>query len=334
MAEPSPTENETYASLWADRSTLLLTTDILSYLYHITARFEHHDKFKFYMKGGNAIACLKHSHGIDAVPQFPSDFDYTILISPELIKEEYDEIQAYLIGNYMNAIYRKLMDMKVPVTIVIEEVHGKYAEYAKQNPRLSKLVEQIQTWTSSSESEYTLVLRTNTMFGVLLHVGGIFLKYKGIELFDISFTLYDVWFDGKRMRSHSISNIKRDWEITEPVVYDNRDIHLIAYIYDPFTAYVNMRIAASRNIRKKEKRTRRANTIRNKILLKNYNNNTRRKRIETIKHTLRANTNEIQSIFKNNSLFASPPLPTISVAENKGGNLKKALLERMAKLGK
>jgi hypothetical protein len=309
VAPPLPPD--IYTSLWSNPTTRLT---IIRFLTELHANMQRHEpsvrsdvnQAKFYMKGGNAIGCLQHIYGVSHEPYFPSDFDYTILVSPTLSKADYDIKQANMIYICLQTIvdflndasfsepFRPFVrdtDISGPSHIQIQDMEGIDPAHAKPNPKLNDLLSEFNK-SLPLNCPFQLIVRTNTIFsGKLLNIGAIIIKLRNTEsteLFDISFTL---WNGDKTTETYN--KIVRDWNMTQlihyvydtPLIYSRNSsfpsIRLEAMIYDPLTAYVNMRIAAKHNSRenKKRKRTYRANMLRNTILKPRPNIYTRRRNL-------------------------------------------------------
>lgn len=291
--------------------------------------------FKYYIKGGNAIALLKGlPFSLDNIV-FPSDFDYSLIINPELPLDRYNAIQASIIGNCLYNLklfcdnsgnWSPFLELLTegyntpPNRVIINDKTGVYMNkngkmvnminVSRPNIHLNRILDTVKHWEFPNECPFECVIYPNMIipdsrnqrnpFGKLLNIGVVILRLRNTvhtELYNMSFVLRN-----EEVESNSYKKLKRDWDITQLVLYDNtipmRGTRLLSYVYDPLSAYINQKIAFNANTRSNKRSKRSVRMARLKHMLKNTHRNGNAR--NTRKRAIRNRYPEFANILTNN----------------------------------
>jgi hypothetical protein len=255
-----------YTALWSDPKKLEYICNIISVLYTYISSATDTKNVKLYMKGGNSIPLLKHKYGFIEPPLvFPSDFDLTVLVNPGLGKAEYDKIQAFVLNACLAftaefCMTESYVDIFEPVAaaanpIRFHTIEGMFSTDLYPNSELNRVFDKFRTLELPPTCPFEIYIRPNTVFEHrIIDVGMIALRLRTshgapIELFDISFTLWN-----SDANASSRKNVVRDWALTKFISYNTPLLYIS--VYDPFSAYLDMHIAARRNTRTNKRRRR------------------------------------------------------------------------------
>ena len=313
-------QTKEYKTVWSDTPTLNLVFDIITHITQMVTEDISPDELRFYAKGGNAIELLLKNPTLPTT--FPSDFDFSIDINPALSVKEYNRVQHIFIELVINYMIRKIKEsypsshtkqLKPCIeiqsyTTVIGPVNEKLESYLDKLPNDTKKQCPIGC-------PYRILIRKNMLFRDVVQNKGVIrlqkiVKDKFIDLLDIPIIL-------RTTNVHPVSTkiereIVENWNNTVIVLYDfphtKTNHRLFIKVYDPLSAYINMRIAAQSNTRpnKIKRRTNRANKLRNRIL-----NPTWRTRLlkKTRRHALPNNLKPILNNIRNVDTSELPSLP-------------------------
>ena len=296
--------------------------------------------FKYYMKGGNAITLLTALTSSLEHIIFPSDFDYSLLINPELPLDRYNAIQASVVGNCLynlqlfcnnRANWAPFLELlpeeynTTPNRVIIssrDPVHfdnnGKIINKSHEihpNIHLNRILDTVKHWVLSPDCPFLLLIIPNMILpgsaDTLLNIGVIKLLLRNstprnkhtkptdeyTELYNMTFLLRN-----EETESNSYKKLKRDWDITQLVLYDKTipktKTQLLSYLYDPLTAYINQKIAFNANTRsnKRSKRSVRMTHLKHMLTNTRRNGNAR----NTRKRSIRNRYPEFSGILTNN----------------------------------
>jgi hypothetical protein len=293
-AAPNP-----YDAIWSTPGMLSsmfnLLTQLTKHIYSL-----HPKNMHFYMKGGNAFTLLKRMYKIDDTAFFPSDFDFTLLINPHLTIDEYNALQASALNVCLQIIIGFCGGFETGAStnpIHFHEVEL-FGGVIKQHPneQLNQVFAYYRDKSLHSLSPFELIIRPNTSYqDKIFDIGVILLRLRqaggrNIDLFDISFNIWNP----TNPSSTAMISAKRDWSMTHLEHYQDVPFGLDVMLYDPFTAFVNMHIAARRNTRenKRAKRLARAKNLQNAF---KFNANTYKNRRNTTRKFL-ANEANLKNI--------------------------------------
>jgi hypothetical protein len=287
------------------------------------------------MKGGNAITLLTALTSSLETIQFPSDFDYSLLINPELPLDRYNAIQGSVIGNCLynlqlfcnnRANWAPFLELlpkgynRIINRVIINNKTGTYANkngrrmnmlnVSRPNIHVNRILDIVEHWTFSPECPFELAVYSNMIIhesrnernplGKLLNTGVVILRLRNTartELYNMSFLLRN-----EETESNSYKKLKRDWDITQLVLYDKTipktGTRLLSYVYDPLTAYINQKIAFNANTRSNKRIKRSARMTRLKHMLTNTHKNGNAR--NTRKRSIRNRYVEFSGILTNN----------------------------------
>jgi hypothetical protein len=283
-ANDENTQTKEYKRIWSDKSTRDIVFDIITHITQMVQEDISPDELRFYAKGGNAIALLLERDTIPSI--FPSDFDFSIDINPALSVKEYNKKQLLFIELVINYMIRKIKEacsssrsrQQKPCI----EIQSYNAHITPVNVELEKYIDTLPSDTKkqcSVDCPYRIFIRKNMLFRDIPQNRGVITLQKEFE--GRFFDLFDIPIILRTTASYPVSNkieedILHHWNNLGFVVYDfphtPTNHRLFINVYDPLSAYINMRIAAQSNTRenKRRRRTERANKLRNKILNPNW----------------------------------------------------------------
>jgi hypothetical protein len=315
-ASEEPTvENEQlslYRGVWAEKSVRNIVFDIITHITQMTREDISPDELRFYGKGGNAVELLLKYPELPSI--FPSDFDFAIDINPSLSIKEYNRIQTLYIELVINYMLRKIKEYcgtKSPLQPCIAVKTYEEIYITPVNRQLETYIDSLpsnKTKMCPVECPYRIHIIKNILFNnQMLNRGVIALQRRVgdnfIDLINISFVLHT---------KQSESDMHYYWNQTGFVVYDfphtSKNNRLFIKVYDPISAYINMRIAAKGDTRsaKRRRRTERANKLRNELINPNWRTRILKK---TRRNALPNNKKSMLNNIKNVTNNELPSLP-------------------------
>ena len=256
-ADKENIQTREYKRIWSDKSTRDIVFDIITYITQMVKEDISPDELRFYAKGGNAIALLLERDTIPSI--FPSDFDFSIDINPALSVKEYNKKQLLFIELVINYMIQKIKEtcsssrtrQKKPC---IEIQSYNEARIPPVNVELENYIDTLPSDTKkqcSVDCPYRIFIRKNMLFIDIAQNRGIITLQKSfegrfIDLLDVSFILRTTVSDAVSTKIEE--EILYQWNNLGFVVYDfphtPTNHRLFINVYDPLSAYINMRIAA------------------------------------------------------------------------------------------
>ena len=269
-----------------------------TYLREVSVENTIQHVYSFFLKGGNTLPFLNSPYRREFI--FDSDFDFTLLINPNLSATDFTALRTIIIKHCVEIVQRSIADSGRwnDIYEVYQRTIGplysrdlprklitiKDSALSPDNFELSRTLYEssaLRTWSIPEQCPFDFIIYPNVSYishGVPMTANVALLKVvlrpRPEEIIDISFP------------AHSHDLLPYEWNShKEFKVITEGGFHF--YVSDPLSVFLDQRLAAISNSRenKRRRRTRRANYIRNTIL--RPRRNTYRNRINRIRANVR-----------------------------------------------